>query len=163
VLARDKVRFIGEKVAAVAADSPSAWWRLGEPVGSVVAQDQVGGHDGVFQAGVTLGVAGLIGGDPDTAASFDGSSGRVAGPALATPAAPAQIAAVVAHDLALYLPPLTADGADWRRFPVIARLVDRGDPANRTCDIGSMELYAASVIASDPFAIAGSLQATAER
>jgi hypothetical protein len=70
---------------------------------------------------------------------------------------------VVAHDLALYLPPLAADGMDWRRFPAMARLVDRGDPANRTCDIGSMELYAASVIASDPFAIAGSLQATAAR
>ena len=70
---------------------------------------------------------------------------------------------VVAHDLALYLPPLTADGTDWRRFPVVARLVDRGDPGNRTCDIGSMELYAASVIASDPFVVAASLQPTAAR
>jgi hypothetical protein len=67
---------------------------------------------------------------------------------------------IVAHDLALYVPPLAADGADWRRFPVIARLVDRGDPGNRTCDIGSMELYAASVIASDPFVVAAALQAT---
>ena len=67
---------------------------------------------------------------------------------------------VVAHDLALYVPPLAADGADWRRFPAIARLVDRGDPGNRTCDIGSMELYAASVIASDPFVVAAALQST---
>jgi hypothetical protein len=65
---------------------------------------------------------------------------------------------VVAHDLAVYLPPLAADGADWTRFPVVARVVDRGDPGNRTCDIGSMELYAASVIASDPFVVATSLQ-----
>jgi len=70
---------------------------------------------------------------------------------------------VLAHDLALYVPPLVADGADWRRFPAIARLVDRGDPGNRTCDIGSMELYAASVIAADPFAVAAALQATAAR
>jgi len=70
---------------------------------------------------------------------------------------------VVAHDLALYLPPLAADGADWRRFPPIARLVDRGDPGNRTCDIGSMELYAASVIASDPFVVATALQGAAAR
>jgi hypothetical protein len=69
-------------------------------------------------------------------------------------------AGVVAHDLALYLPPLAADGADWQRFPPLARLVDRGDPGNRTCDIGSMELYAASVIASDPFVVAASLQPT---
>ena len=72
-------------------------------------------------------------------------------------------AGVVAHDLALYLPPLAADGTDWRRFPAIARLVDRGDPGNRTCDIGSMELYAASVIASDPFVIAAALRAAAAR
>jgi hypothetical protein len=65
---------------------------------------------------------------------------------------------VVAHDLALYLPPLAADGADWGRFPPLARLVDRGDPGSRTCDIGSMELYAASVIASDPFVVAAALQ-----
>jgi hypothetical protein len=70
---------------------------------------------------------------------------------------------VVAHDLALYLPPLAADDADWTRFPVVARLVDRGDPGNRTCDIGSMELYAASVIASDPFVVAASLQQFAAR
>ena len=67
---------------------------------------------------------------------------------------------VVAHDLALYLPPLAADGSDWRRFPATARLVDRGDPGNRTCDIGSMELYAASVIASDPFVVAAALRTT---
>jgi hypothetical protein len=70
---------------------------------------------------------------------------------------------VVAHDLALYVPPLAPDGADWRRFPPLARLVDRGDPGNRTCDIGSMELYAASVIASDPFAVAAALQGAAAR
>jgi len=70
---------------------------------------------------------------------------------------------VVAHDLALYVPPLAADGTDWSRFPTIARLVDRGDPGNRTCDIGSMELYAASVVSSDPFVVAGALQGTADR
>ncbi|MBM4434941.1 MAG: hypothetical protein FJ028_07555 [Chloroflexi bacterium] len=65
---------------------------------------------------------------------------------------------VVAHNMALYLPPLAPDGEDWRRFPPIARLVDRGDPANRTSDIGAMELYAASVISSDPFRVADALR-----
>ena len=65
---------------------------------------------------------------------------------------------VVAHDLALYLPPLAADGTDWQRFPPVVRLVDRGDPGDRTCDVGSMELYAASVIASDPFRVAAALR-----
>jgi hypothetical protein len=36
--------------------------------------------------------------------------------------------------------------------------VDRGDPANRTSDIGAMELYAASVVASDPFRVAEALR-----
>jgi hypothetical protein len=68
---------------------------------------------------------------------------------------------VVAHNMALYLPPLAPDGEDWRRFPPIARLVDRGDPANKTTDIGAMELYAASVISSDPFRVADALRASA--
>jgi len=65
---------------------------------------------------------------------------------------------VVAYNMAVYLPPLSPDGEDWRRFPPMARLVDRGDPANRTSDIGAMELYAASVIASDPFRVADALR-----
>ncbi len=65
---------------------------------------------------------------------------------------------VLAHNMALYLPPLAPDGEDWRRFPPIARLVDRGDPANKTSDIGAMELYAASVISSDPFRVADALR-----
>ncbi len=36
----------------------------------------------------------------------------------------------------------------------VVRLVDRGDLDDRTSDIGTMELYAASVIASDPFELA---------
>ena len=36
----------------------------------------------------------------------------------------------------------------------IVRLVDRGSLADRNSDIGAMELYAASVIASDPFKLA---------
>jgi len=65
---------------------------------------------------------------------------------------------VMAHNMAVYLPPLAPDGEDWRRFPPIARLVDRGDPANRTSDIGAMELYAASVIATDPYRVVDALR-----
>jgi len=67
-------------------------------------------------------------------------------------------AGVVAYNMGLYLPPLSPDGEDWRRFPPIARIVDRGDPANKTSDIGAMELYAASVIAADPFRLADTLR-----
>lgn len=64
---------------------------------------------------------------------------------------------VVAHNMGVYVTPLTADGSDWSRFPPVARIVDRGDPANRTSDIGAMELYAASVVSSDPFVLADAL------
>jgi hypothetical protein len=65
---------------------------------------------------------------------------------------------VMAFNMALYLPPLAPDGEDWMRFAPQARLVDRGDPASRTSDIGAMELYAESVIAGDPFRVADALQ-----
>ena len=42
-------------------------------------------------------------------------------------------------------------------FPCVVRLVDRGDPASRTSDMGAMELYAASVVAADPFQVAEAL------
>jgi hypothetical protein len=59
--------------AAIVADSPEAWWRLDEPVGSSTMVDAMGRHDGVYN-GVTLGVPGAVttsGGN--TAASFPGT------------------------------------------------------------------------------------------
>jgi hypothetical protein len=60
----------------------------------------------------------------------------------------------ISFNLALYVPPLTDTAEDWKGFPAMVRIVDRGDPNNKTADIGAMELYAASVIASDPFRVA---------
>ena len=57
-------------------------------------------------------------------------------------------------NLAFLLPPLGKTAEDWGGFPAIIRMVDRGNPAVRTSDIGAMELYAASVITSDPFWVA---------
>jgi len=80
-------------------------------------------------------------------------------PAIAKAVSTYRAAGVVSYNMALYVPPLSPDGEDWRRFPPLARLVDRGDPANKTSDIGAMELYAASVIAADPFRLAEALRA----
>ena len=60
---------------------------------------------------------------------------------------------VLSWNMALYRAPLEDDGRDWSALRTQARLVDRGDPANRTSDIGAMELYAASVVSSDPFRV----------
>ncbi len=79
-------------------------------------------------------------------------------PAIARVVGAFRAAGVVSYNMAVLLPPLSPDAEDWRRFPPLARLVDRGDPANRTSDIGAMELYAASVIASDPLRFAALLR-----
>ncbi|MBI4301115.1 MAG: hypothetical protein HY664_00730 [Chloroflexi bacterium] len=59
--------------------------------------------------------------------------------------------AVTSFNLALYMPPLGDSEENWEGFPIIARIVDRGSLNNRNSDIGAMELYAASVVSSDPF------------
>src|SRR5215207_2430725 len=65
---------------------------------------------------------------------------------------------VRAFNVAFYMPPLAPTREDWSGFPTVVHLVDRGSPANRTSDIGAMELYAASVVASDPFRVADVLR-----
>jgi hypothetical protein len=62
--------------AEVLADGPIGYWRLGEPAGSVSAADASGNrNEGAASGGVTFGQPGFHGGD--TAALFDGSTGRV--------------------------------------------------------------------------------------
>ncbi|MEX2245524.1 MAG: hypothetical protein WEC75_02465 [Dehalococcoidia bacterium] len=65
---------------------------------------------------------------------------------------------VSSFNLVLYTPPWSGTPEEWRGFPVVVRIVDRGDPSSRTADFGAMELYAASVVSSDPFALARTLR-----
>jgi hypothetical protein len=62
-------------------------------------------------------------------------------------------------NVALYVPPIAGVDEDWSHFPTIFRIVSRGDPISLTTDIGAMELYAASVVGTDPFLVAGQLRA----
>lgn len=64
---------------------------------------------------------------------------------------------VQAFNVAFYMPPLESTPEDWAGFPCVVFIVDRGSPSNRTSDMGAMELYAASVVASDPFRVAEAL------
>jgi galactose-1-phosphate uridylyltransferase len=57
-------------------------------------------------------------------------------------------------NVAFYLRPTAPTEEDWSSFPVVIHVVDRGNFANRTSDIGAMELYAAPVVSSDPFQVA---------
>jgi len=70
--------FVSKYRAAVLADAPIAYYRLGETVGSVAANEvgADGGIPGASYFGVTLGVPGAIEGDPDRAVDLKGA-GRI--------------------------------------------------------------------------------------
>lgn len=67
----------GPYPAAVKADQPGNWWRLGESLGASVAADQSGGDPGLYQGGVTPGQTGPLTDGDSTAAAFNGTSGTV--------------------------------------------------------------------------------------
>lgn len=65
---------------------------------------------------------------------------------------------VTSFNLVIYMPPLAAASEDWSGFPRVVRIVDRGEATNKTADVGAMELYASSVVSSDPFRVAAALR-----
>jgi len=65
---------------------------------------------------------------------------------------------VRAFNVAIYLPPLGPVEDDWSDFPVVARMVDRGDPSSATSDVAAMELYGQPVVAFDPWKLASALR-----
>jgi hypothetical protein len=65
---------------------------------------------------------------------------------------------VTTFNLDLVPPPLAETEESWAGFPVIVRLVDRGDLNSQSSDVGSMEIFAQSVAASDPFELARQLR-----
>jgi hypothetical protein len=67
---------------------------------------------------------------------------------------------VTSFNLGLVTRPLAKTRESWDGFPVIAWLVDRGDLASQSSDVGSMEMFASSVISSDPLELAGKLWQT---
>ena len=59
--------------------SPGGYWRFGEPSGTALLDSSPNANNGTYLGGVTLGAAGAIVGDANTAASYDGvnDTGRV--------------------------------------------------------------------------------------
>jgi hypothetical protein len=66
-------RCTGGYRGAVLADSPLSYWRLGEASGTLAADASGNGRNATYGGGVTLGAAGALTGDLDTAASLDGN------------------------------------------------------------------------------------------
>ncbi len=64
---------------------------------------------------------------------------------------------VQSFNLALYQPPLAPVAEDWEAFPFVFRILDRGRLESRASDLGALEIFGQSVIASDPFSVAAAL------
>jgi len=65
---------------------------------------------------------------------------------------------VTNFNLGLITPPLAETEESWEGFPVMVRVVDRGNPNSRASDVGGVEIYAASVVSSDPIELARQLR-----
>jgi len=66
--------------AEVLADSPRAYWRLGESSGAVAADSSGTGNNGSYVNGPLLGQPGPIVGDPNTAVTFEGVNDYMTAP-----------------------------------------------------------------------------------
>jgi hypothetical protein len=76
--------------SAVLADTPRAYWRLGETSGTTATDSGPSAYNGTYVGGVTLGSAGALTGIPNPAATFDGANDNVIRnpfPGMATTAA----------------------------------------------------------------------------
>jgi concanavalin A-like lectin/glucanase superfamily protein/matrixin len=62
--------------AAVLSDNPSGYWRLGEASGTTLYDETSNLSDGTYKNGPTLGTAGALSGDPNTAVTY--SAGKYA-------------------------------------------------------------------------------------
>ncbi|MBX7214260.1 MAG: hypothetical protein K1X39_09645 [Thermoflexales bacterium] len=78
-------------------------------------------------------------------------------------------AGMSAFTASVVMPPIDADGRRerpddpaWHGFPFIARVVDRGRAEAASSDIGSLDLFGASVIGHDPYTAVAALNAAEE-
>lgn len=69
----------------VLADSPLAWWRLGEPSGTVAADSSGHAHPGEYTNAPELNKAGAISSEANTAVKFNGTNQRVVIPNFTGP------------------------------------------------------------------------------
>ncbi len=95
--------------AAVLADSPRGFWRLGELSGTQAADASGNGFAGTYLNGVGLGSAGALSGDTNTAASFDGSDDAV------TVAGVADFPDTAPFTIEAWIKPAVVDGGVYRR------------------------------------------------
>lgn len=65
---------------------------------------------------------------------------------------------VTSFNFTLVTPPLAETGESWAGFPVLARVIDRGNLNERSSDLGGFSIYASSFASRSPFELAGHLK-----
>jgi RHS repeat-associated protein len=68
----------------VLGDAPTAYWRVGEAAGTTMTDATANANNGTYVGGFTLGQAGAIVGDTNTAVAFDGATGAASVPNAAS-------------------------------------------------------------------------------
>jgi hypothetical protein len=102
----------------IAGLSPVAYWRLGEASGTIAA-DSAGTNTGTYAGAPTLGVPGLLTGDPNTAVQFEGTDDQVTVPNAAS------LNPTSAISVATWI---NAGAGSWTRNP---RIVQKGISDNQ--------------------------------
>lgn len=85
-----------------------------------------------------------------TANAFDDNLAEVLGEILQTLK---DKMGVFSFNVGIIIPPMDKTPEVWNHMPVVARIVDRGNLSSKTADIGSMELFAQSIIGSNPYTV----------
>jgi hypothetical protein len=105
--------------SVVLADAPLAYYRLDEPADVTIAHDSSGnGLHGTYGAQVTRGVSGLLSGDGDGAARFNGGNWSLAGVVAVPPSPLLQPSAAISIELWL---------SSLANSPDFTTLIDYGD------------------------------------
>ncbi len=65
---------------------------------------------------------------------------------------------VTSFNFGLVTRPLAPTEESWDGFPVMVRIIDRGDPENRVADVGSIDIFGANLVVNDPFRLAQRLR-----
>lgn len=65
---------------------------------------------------------------------------------------------VTSFNMSISQRPFAQDGRWWNDFPVVVRIVDRGDANAKVSDMGALELYAETVLATDPVQLGQDLE-----
>lgn len=60
--------------------------------------------------------------------------------------------------IAVACPPLDKGIDGWSEFPVVVRLLDRGNPLHDVSDISGMEMFGTPIVATNPYSIVKSLR-----